>query len=326
MIRLRNLNKLLIAGVFAATVGAPVAAATYPEKPIRVLVPYAPGGATDILARMVGKQLSEHLGQPVVIENKAGGNTSIAATQVARADPDGYTLLFTNDATFVLNPALFKSLNYDIDKEFKPVGTVCDLTLGLVVSSSTAANSMKELAAYTQANADKSAYGSFGVGSQPHLMGEMYNKLTNSKVTHVPYKGSSPAVVDVIGGQTLFTFPAMATVQGHLKAGKVKVLALSGEERSPLMPDVPTFTEAGYPEMNIGGWYGFLAPAATPDAVIEKLNKSLAEVLDKPDFRKDLIAQGTVPLKLTPEQFKQRMAAEVERTKKIAEMANISVE
>ncbi|MFW7340897.1 tripartite tricarboxylate transporter substrate binding protein [Pollutimonas sp. H1-120] len=326
MNQVHRLNKALIAGIVTAALCGPAMAANYPDKPIRVLVPYAPGGATDILARMVGKQLSENLGQPVVIENKAGGNTSIAATQVARADADGYTLLFTNDATFVLNPALFKSLNYDIDKEFKPVGTVCDLTLGLVVSSTTAANSMKELAAYTQANLDKSAYGSFGVGSQPHLMGEMYNKLTGSKVTHVPYKGSSPAVVDVIGGQTLFTFPAMATVQGHLKAGKVKVLALSGEARSPLLPDVPTFTEAGYPEMNIGGWYGFLAPAGTPDTVIDKLNKSLAQVLDKPDFRKDLIAQGTIPLKLTPEQFKQRMATEVERTKKIAAMANISID
>ncbi|CAM4114638.1 Bug family tripartite tricarboxylate transporter substrate binding protein [Bordetella tumulicola] len=327
MTRLRSLNKALIVGTFtAALCGAAMATTTYPDKPIRVVVPYAPGGATDILARMIGKQLSENLGQPVVIENKTGGNTSIAATQVAHADADGYTLLFTNDTTFVLNPALFKSLSYDIDKEFRPVGTVCDLTLGLVVSSATPANSIKELAAYIKADTDKPAYGSFGVGSQAHLMGEMYNQVTDSKVTHAPYRGSSPAVIDVIGGQVLFTFPAMATIQGHLKAGKVKVLALSGEERSPLLPDVPTFTEAGYPELNIGAWYGFLAPAGTPDAVVDKLNRSLSEVLDKPDFRKDLIAQGTIPLKLTPDQFKQRMSVEIERTKKIAEMANISID
>ena len=327
MIKLKNILSLLaIAALNLSLSGLAAASTDYPNKPIRVVLPYAAGGATDILARMVGQQLSETLGQPVVIENKAGGNTAIAATTVARAKPDGYTLMFTNDTTYVLNPALFKSLTYDIDKEFVPVGTVCYLSLGMAVSTETPANTIKELAEYTSKNLDKAAYGSFGVGSQPHLMGEIYNQITNSQVKHVPYKGSAPAVVDVIGGRTLFTFPALATIQGHLKAGKMKVLALSGEQRSPLLPDVPTFTEAGYPQLNIGSWYGFLAPAGTPEPVIQKLNSAIAKVLDKPEFKQALIEQGTVPLKLSPAQMAERMAAEIESTKGIAKMAAIPLQ
>lgn len=317
---------LVSAAVGGAMLAGPAQAQDYPTKPIRVVVPYAPGGATDILARLVGKELSEATGQAVVVENKSGGNTGIGASTVARAEPDGYTLLFTNDATFVLNPALFKTLSYDIEKELTPVGTICYLNLGLVVSTATPASSMKEFAEYTQKNPGKFAYGSFGVGSHPHLMGEVYKKAANSDITHVPYKGSSPAVVDVVGGQVLFTFPALATIQGHIKADRVKVLAISGEERSPLLPDVPTFTEAGYPDLNIGGWYGFFAPNGTPEKIVTQLNDTLAKLLENPTFVEALVAQGTVPLKMTPAQMTERMKVESDRTKAIAQMANITVD
>lgn len=308
------------------TVTAPMAhAQEYPTQAIKMIVPYAPGGATDIIGRLVGKTLSEKLGQPVVVENRAGGNTGIGAAAVARAAPDGYTVLFTNDATFVLNPAVAKNMPYKLE-DLTPVGTVCYLNLGMAVNADAPVNSMKELQAYTKNNPNKFAYGSFGVGSHPHFMGEIYNTITNSNVTHVPYKGSSPAVIDVVGNQVLFTFPALATIQGHVKDKRIKVLALSGEERSPLMPDVPTFTESGYPDLNIGSWYGFFAPAGTPKPIVDKLNIALAEILDSPEVSKSLIAQGTIPLKMTPAQMQARMMEEIKRMKAVAQSADISIE
>lgn len=300
-------------------------AQNYPTQPIRMIVPYAPGGATDIIGRLVGKALSDKLGQPVVVENRSGGNTGIGASAVARAEPDGYTILFTNDATFVLNPAVFKSMPYKLE-DLAPVGTVCYLNLGMAVNADAPVNNMKELEAYTQQNPRKFAYGSFGVGSHPHFMGEIYKNITRSDVTHVPYKGSSPAVVDVIGNQILFTFPALATVQGHVKENRIKLLAISGEERSPLMPDVPTFTEAGYPDLNIGGWYGFFAPAGTPQPIIDTLNKALSDLLEDPEVSKALIAQGTIPMKMSPAEMKERMLDEIEKRKQVAQAADISLE
>lgn len=326
MTRIRPIRKALGSLSFISCMLLPAAhAQEYPSQPIRMVVPYAPGGATDIVGRLVGKALSEKLGQPVVVENKSGGNTGIGASTVARAEPDGYTLLFTNDATFVLNPAVFKSLPYDLDG-LTPVGTVCYLNLGMAVNAEAPVSNMKELEAYTRDNPKKFAYGSFGVGSHPHFMGEIYKGITGSDITHVPYKGSSPAVVDVVGNQILFTFPALATIQGHVKDNRIKLLAISGEERSPLMPDVPTFTEAGYPDLNIGGWYGFMAPTGTPENIIEKLNATLAEILDDPKVAKSLIDQGTIPMKMTPEEMKSRMASEIARMKVIAEKSDISIE
>ncbi|MVW70322.1 MULTISPECIES: tripartite tricarboxylate transporter substrate binding protein [unclassified Bordetella] len=327
MIKIHTLHKAL-SGLALATfaLAAPSAyAQNYPSQPIKMIVPYAPGGATDIIGRLVGKALSEKLGQPVVVENRAGGNTGIGAATVARSAPDGYTVLFTNDATFVLNPAVAKNMPYKLE-DLTPVGTVCYLNLGMAVNADTPVNNMKELQAYTNNNPKKFAYGSFGVGSHPHFMGEIYNTVTGSDVTHVPYKGSSPAVVDVVGNQVLFTFPALATIQGHVKDKRIKVLAISGEERSSMMPDVPTFTEAGYPDLNIGSWYGFFAPAGTPKPIVDKLNTALAEILDNPEVSKSLIAQGTIPLKMTPAEMETRMTEEIKRMKAVAQSADISIE
>lgn len=329
MIKIHSLSKALggmaLASGMLAAPAAQAQAQDYPNQPIRMIVPYSPGGATDIIGRLVGKALSDKLGQPVVVENRTGGNTGIGASAVARAEPNGYTILFTNDATFVLNPAVFKSMPYKLE-DLAPVGTVCYLNLGMAVNAEAPVSNMKELQAYTHDNPKKFAYGSFGVGSHPHFMGEIYKNITDSDVTHVPYKGSSPAVVDVVGNQILFTFPALATIQGHVKENRIKLLAISGEKRSPLMPDVPTFTEAGYPDLNIGGWYGFLAPAGTPEPIIEKLNNALSEILDDPEVSKNLIAQGTIPMKMTPTEMRDKMVEEIARMKAIAEAADISIE
>ena len=297
----------------------------FPSKPIRIIIPYAPGGTTDIVGRRMGHKLAEALGQPVVIENRTGANTAIGADAVAKSPADGYTLLFTNDATFVLNPLLFPALSYNVQRDFVPVAPVTYVALALVVSADTPANNLKELAAY--AKGGKMAYGSFGAGSQPHLMGEMFKKLTHSDIVHVPYKGSSPAVTDVMGKQILFTFPAFPTIQGHIASGKLKALAVSGDKRVAQMPHVPTFTEAGFKDMDMGAWYAFLAPAGTPRDVVTKLNASVNAILADKDFvEKNLTSQGMAPMSSTPEQMGALIRSETERMESFVQKSGAKVE
>jgi tripartite-type tricarboxylate transporter receptor subunit TctC len=304
-----------------------ICAQSYPSRPIKVIVPYAPGGTTDVVARQVGERLAKKLNQAVIIDNKAGGNTNIGTQEAARSAPDGYTLLFTNDATFILNPLLFSSLPYDVKKDLVPVATVTYVALALVVNGNLPVKDMKEFVAYTQANKGKLAYGSFGVGSQPHLLGEMYKKLTNTDIAHVPYKGAAPAVTDVLGEQILFTFPAFPTIQGHLKAGKLKVIGVTGTKRVPWVPDVQTFTEAGYKDMDIGAWYAYFAPAGTPKDIIAKLNAAVNEILaDKEFVDKNMTAQGMEPMAMTPEQFAKLLDAETERMGRIVKLSGAKVE
>ena len=320
-------RRAIVCGALLLGMGsAALAQAPYPSKPIRVVVPYPPGGATDIMARTVAQRLTEVLGQQVVIDNKAGGNSGIGAEIVAKAPADGYTLLFTNDATFVLNPVLFSSLPYDANKDFVPVATVADLNLGLAVSSTLPVNSFSELVAYTRARSGKLSYGSYGVGSQAHLMGEMYKKISGTDLVHVPYKGSAQAVADVIGGQVLFTFPALTTVQGFLKADKVRMLAISGDKRSPLLPDVPTFAEVGYKDMDIGAWYAFLAPAGTPRDVVNRLNTAVAKLLGNREFIAQLVSQGMMPMTLSPEQISAQIRSETARMSRIVKASGARVD
>lgn len=295
--------------------GAAVAQASFPSKPLRIIVPYAPGGTTDIVGRRMGQRMSELLGQPVVVENRSGANTGIGAEMVAKAAPDGHTLLFTNDATFVANPVLYAKLPYNVQRDFTPVAAVTYVALALAVNTATPVQNMRELAAYMRSRRDLS-YGSFGAGSQSHLMGEMLKKLTGaSDLVHVPYKGAGPALTDVLGNQILLTFPAFPTLQGHLNGGKLKVLAVSGDKRVPLLPDVPTFTEAGFGELDMGAWYGFLAPAGTPKDVVDKLNATINTILADRDFvEKQMTSQGMSAMGGTPEQMSALMRTETVRT------------
>lgn len=299
----------------------------YPSRPIRLIVPFAPGGATDITGRLMAGQLSARLGQPVVVENRAGANTAIGAEVVARAAPDGYTLLFSNDQTFVLNVVLFQKLAYDMARDFAPVASSSYLPLTLAVASTLPANSVGELIDYAKARRGQLSYGSYGVGSQAHIMGEMFKMLTATDLAHVAYKGSAPAVADVLGGQVLFTFPGIPTIQGFITSGRIKVLALSGAARNPLLPTVPTFAEAGLPDMDIGAWYGFVAPAATPADVIGKLSQAVASILSDREFvEKSLIAAGMVPLQMSPEQFSAFMRSETGRMRSIIRKSGAKVE
>ena len=313
--------------ILAWAIAGAVQAQAYPSKPIRIVVPYAPGGTTDIVGRQMGQKLSEALGQPVVVENRTGGNTAIGADAVAKSPPDGYTLLFTNDATFVLNPVLFPTLTYNVQRDFVSVAAVTYVALALAVNANVPANTMKELVAYIQARKGQLGYASFGAGSQPHIMGEMFKKLSGTDLVHVPYKGAGPAVNDVLGGQVLFTFPAFPTIQGHLKGGKLKVLAVSGDKRVPLAPDVPTFAEAGFKEMDMGAWYAFLAPAGTPRDVVMKLNGTVNAILKDPAFvEKNMASQGMVPLVMTPEQMNAFIKTETERMSVMVKASGAKVE
>ena len=302
-------------------------AQAYPTKPIRIIVPYAPGGATDIMGRVVAQRLGEILGQQVLVDNRPGANTGIGTEAVAKSAPDGYTLLFTNDATFVLNPALFATLSYNMTRDFAPVATVAYLNLALVVASNLPVNNFAELVAYTKAKPGSISYGSYGVGSQAHLMGEMYKKHTGSDMVHVPYKGSAPAVADVIGGQVVFTFPAIPTVQGFIKAGRVKVLAISGDKRSPLLPEVPTFAEVGAKDLDIGAWYGFFAPTGTPRDVVARLNVAVSTMLSNQEFvDKQLAPQGMLPMNNSPGEMTALMKSESERMTRIIKLSGAKVE
>lgn len=317
----------VVAGASTLQVNAQTsAAAAYPSKPIRLIIPYAPGGTTDILGRRLGQRLSEMLGQPVVVDNRAGGNTGIGAEMVAKSPADGHTLLFTNDSTFVLNPVLFQSLPYDMQRDFVPVASVAYAALGLVVSSATPANNMQELAAYARSRKDLS-YGSFGAGSQPHLMGEMFKQITKADLVHVPYRGAGPAVTDVLGGQILFTFPAFPTVQGHLATGRLKMLGVSGAARLPVAPNVPTFTESGFADMDIGGWYVMFAPAGTPPDIVAKVNGAIGQMLaDKAFADANLTSQGLTVMPRTPQELPGAIRSEIERMRSIVQKSGAKVE
>lgn len=321
---------LSVAG--AAAIGALLprvagAQAGFPSKPLRIIIPYAPGGTTDIVGRRLGQKMSEALGQPAVIENRPGANTAIGADAVAKSVPDGHTLLFTNDATFVLNPLLFPTLSYNVRRDFVAVAPVASVAVGLVVSAGTPANDMKELVAYIKGRKDGLGYGSFGSGSQSHLMGEMFKKLTGADLIHVPYKGAGPAVTDLLGGQLLMTFAAFPTIQSHISSGKLKVLGVSGDKRAHLMPNVPTFTESGFKDMDIGAWYGVLAPAGAPREVIAKLNSTINAILSNREFvEKNLISQGMDPMTATPEQMDALIKSETDRMAGIVKKSGAKVE
>lgn len=304
----------------AMTFTATAFADTYPTRAIKVIVPYAPGGGADSFARLAAPELEKILGTQLLIENLGGANTAIGAQSMARSKPDGYTLMFTTDSTAVANPLLYKNLTYN-PNELVAVGTLNEVGLGIVVANNLPVKNFKELVEYTKNFKGNLAYGSYGIGSQAHMMGEAYNKLTGSKVIHVPYKGSAPAVTDVMAGQVLFTFPALITVRGNIQGEKIRMLAVTSSSRLPSLPDVPTFKELGYEKMSVGAWYGYFAPKGTPAAVVKRFNDALETLLKDKTFVDKLVERGAIPLINTPAQ----MTALIEKDKKfIAEVLEMT--
>lgn len=264
--------------------------AAYPDKPITLVVPYTPGGVTDALARAVAKSLSDRVKQPVIVENRAGAGANIGASAVAKSNPDGYTLLMGSAATHAINASLYKKLNYDHIKDFAPITLVAEVPNILVVHPSLPVKSVPELIAYAKARPGALNFGSSGAGGTIHLSGELFKSMAGVNLTHVAYKGSAPAVTDLLGGQTQIMFDS--SVVPHIKSGKLRALGVTSAKRSSALPDVPTIAEAGLPGYEATAWFGILAPAGTPEPVIARLNNELNAVLRDPAVSTWMASQG----------------------------------
>ena len=282
----------LVTPLLAAALAATAAAAGFPDKPLTLVVPYPPGGATDTVARIVAKSMGQRLGQTVVVDNRAGAGTAIGAGAVAQAAPDGYTLLISSNTTFTVNPALKSKLPYDAQKSFESIGLIGTSPLVLLANPALPANNVKELVALARAKPGSLAYGSFGNGTTSHFAGEMFKVVTGTDILHVPYKGSAPAMTDLIGGQVQLTFDTNVAALPMLQSHKVKALAVTSAQRSPSMPDVPTVAESGYPDFEMVPWITIVAPRGLPAPVRQALGKALADTLGDPAVRGDLVKAG----------------------------------
>ena len=269
------------------------AAHAWPTKPVRIVVAYPAGGGIDVMARQIAEKLTSAWGQPVIVENKPGANTILATDSVAKSPADGHTILMTTDATFSINPHLYAKLPYDTQRDFIPVTMLVLLQQLLVAHPSLSANTLEELIDLAKAKPGAINYASYGSGSQPHLAGEMLKNKAGIDLVHVPYKGISLAVPAVMAGEVQLTFAGIATSMPQLKAGRIKAIAIGGAARSPLLPQVPTFTELGYPEVETHAWFGLFLPAGSPRDAVARIQRDTKKILDEPDFRqKQLIEKG----------------------------------
>ena len=293
-----SIAKALIA---ACACAATLAHAVWPEKPLQLIVPYPPGGLTDALARAIAKPLGERLKQPVVVQNVAGGGGNIGAAKAAKSPPDGYTIYIGNNATVGLNTLVYKSLPFDPLTELAPISLIVESQSIVVVHPSVAAQSVAELVALAKARPEQINYGSTGSGGVSHLAGEMFQGTTGTRMTHVPYKGTGPALTDLLGGQIQLMFND--TAAPHVKSGKLRALAVTGAKRWPLLPEVPTLAEAGVPGFEKYNWFGILAPAGTPASVVTALNRELVAIMRDPSIQKWVEAQGAEATASTPEEF-----------------------
>jgi tripartite-type tricarboxylate transporter receptor subunit TctC len=307
---------------------APMAAqaqATYPDKPIKFVVPYPPGGGTDVVARIVQPRLQAVLGQSIVIDNKGGAGGSLGTDIVSKAAPDGYTVLFTL-SSHTINPAIFPKLPYDTLKDFEPVGTVASLPQLLAANPGIPVRTVADLIAQAKAAPDKFSFASVGNGSPGHLAGELMVIRTGAQMVHIPYRGGGPAVTDVMGGQVPLIWVSIPAAAQQVKAGKLRALAVSTVKRSPAFPDVPTMQEAGVADFEVDSWYAMLVPAKTPRAIVDKLNKALNTVLAEPAIRNQLLEQGADAVGGTPEALAKVIAAELPKWAKLAKDANIKAD
>jgi tripartite-type tricarboxylate transporter receptor subunit TctC len=296
----------------------------YPNRPIKIVIPFPAGGSTDAMARNLGPALGKVLGQSIVIENKSGASGTVGADFVAKATPDGYTILM-GTLHLTIAQSVFPKLNYRIDKDLVPIGTVGMIPNVVVVNASIPANNIKELVALTKANPNKYDYASVGPGSAHHLIGEMFKIKTGANLTHIPYRGSAPAVVDLLGGQVSVMFDTIPSALPHIKDGKTKALAVTTSNRSSALPNVPTLIESGV-AIDVGTWNGVMAPAGTDQAIIDKLNRAVVTVLNDPEMRKQLQALGIEPLPSSPAELKARINKEIVDYSNLAKELKLSVD
>jgi len=318
--------RILVLCVSVALSTSSAAQQLYPGKPIRLIVPFPPGGSIDPVARMLAPKLTESWGQQVIVDNRPGANGAIGTEMLAKAAPDGYTLILLGGGTHVINALLVRNLPYDSVKDFAPVATVQRSDYVLVVHPSMPVNNLKQLIALAKAKPGQMSYASAGNGNMNHLAAELFNMLTGARTLHVPYKGGGQALTDLMGGQVHMHFAVVVSALPHIKSGRLKPLAIGGETRFPALPQVPTFTEAGLPGFRLQPWQGIFAPARTPKPIVDRLSAEISRIVMLPDITERIINWGSQPLISTPEQFAALMAADFTKFAEIIKTANIKLD
>jgi tripartite-type tricarboxylate transporter receptor subunit TctC len=323
-----SLKKIVQIGLMLITLSASLtgvvhAQTEYPNKPIRLIVPFTPGGVTDASARLIAEQMSKRLGHQMIVENKPGASGNIGTSQVAAAEPDGYTLLLGFDGTIVINPHVFAAIPFNPVKDFAPVGKIGDAILILVAHPSLAANNLKELIALSKTAPNGLNYGTSGLGSTPHIAGETLNIVAGSKLVHVPYKGGGQAMIDLQGGSIPLVFTAVAGALPHIQNGRIKAIGVTSAARAPSLPNIQTFIEAGLANFVLNSWVGILAPAKTPGPVLQKLNTVLNETLNDADVKKRLDVMGVNAAPGTPAAFGDQIKTDLARYAEVVKAAEI---
>ena len=311
--------------LFAALASGGVLAQAFPAKPISLVVPFPPGGTTDVLARALAERLAPALGQPVIVENKPGAGATIGADHVVKAKADGHVLL-VGAVHHTIASSVFKKLPYDFQKDLAPITTIAMVPNVLVVNANTPAKNVNELVALLKAKPDQASYGSNGNGTAQHLIGTQFQGMTGTKVTHIPYKGSGPLATDLLGGQILMSFDTITPVLPHIKAGKLRPLAVTTDTRSAALPDVPTLAEAGLAGFNIGTWFGVLAPAATPRDVVARLNAEMVKIIKSPEFVKRMDDIGAQPVGNKADEMARQIKEETEKFAALVKAGNVTGE
>ncbi|MET3494301.1 Bug family tripartite tricarboxylate transporter substrate binding protein [Variovorax boronicumulans] len=330
MKNLPALARIALMSCFGLSALMPLAAVAaepgFPSRPVTLVIPFPPGGATDVNGRILGQRLSKELGQPVVIENRAGAGTIIGASYVSKAAPDGYTLLVSSGTTFTVNPAIRPNLPYDPVKGFEPIGIAGRLALILLANSEVPVQTVKQFVDYVKASPGKYSYASYGTGTTSHFAGESILHAAGLKMTHVPYKGSAPAMTDLMGGQVAFSVDTVSAAIPQLKSGKIKAIAVTTAKRSSLLPDVPSLAESGYPDIDMDSWLILAAPRGLPADAKARLEKALAATMADPDTRAKLSAQGLEPVYSNPEAASALINRELPVMRAVAARANITAD
>ena len=305
--------------------GSNAMAEAWPSKPVTLVVPFPPGGTTDVLARTLGEKLSKSLGQPVIVENKPGAGATLGADYVAKSKPDGYTLL-VGAVHHTIATSVYSKLPYDFQKDFAPIGTIAVVPNVLVVNASTPAKNVAELVALAKAQPGKSTYGSNGNGTAQHLIGTQFQNLTGTEIIHIPYKGSGPLATDLLGGQITMSFDTVTPVLQHINSGKLRALAVTTGKRSSVLPDIPTLDEAGLKGFDIGTWFGVLAPAATPRDLVIRLNTEIVKVIQSAEFRKRMDEIGAEPVGDSADQMARKIKDETAKFARLVKEAKVTID
>ena len=320
-----SITRICMATLAAAVLAAPALAQDYPSKPVRIIVPFPPGGSTDIITRTIGQKLSEDWKQAVVVDNRPGAGANIGAEALVKSAPDGYTL-FMASTIHSINPSLYPKLSYDPVKDFTPIIAVAETAQVLVIHPSVPANTLKEFIALLKAQPGRLAYSSAGNGSQPHLAAELFKMMTRTYMLHIPYKGGPPAMTDLLAVQVQASFATAPSAVPHVKSGKIRALGVSTRARVPALPEVPTLIEAGLPGYDASGFFGLVAPAGLSPALVERINASVTRVLKEPAIRRSLSEQGAEPMTSTPAEYAALIRDEVSKWGKVVRESGAKID